>query len=158
MAGRSREQLLGRLLEDQVAPEDRATAVAAFGECIAAGQWLGEWAIVAPGGARTKLEIAAAVTQLDGQPRVLVICLTSVAAEAGRFTRREPEPLTPREREIVNFVAAGLTTREISDVLVVSPETVRTHVRNAMTKLRAHTRAHLVALVLTREHVLADIS
>lgn len=54
--------------------------------------------------------------------------------------------LTPREREILSFLADGLTGEEIAERLVLSPETIRTHVRNAMRKLGAKTRVHAVAL------------
>ena len=49
--------------------------------------------------------------------------------------------LTPREREIVQLVALGGTGPEIADELGIAPETVRTHVRNAMDKLGARSRA-----------------
>ena len=69
--------------------------------------------------------------------------------------RRRPEAsqlsLTKREREVVRLIALGRATGEIAMVLNISSETVRTHVRNAMTKLGAHTRAQLVALVLSNE-------
>ena len=45
-------------------------------------------------------------------------------------------------------MALGLATRRIAGELSVSPETVRSHVRNAMAKTGAHTRAQLVALAL----------
>ena len=52
--------------------------------------------------------------------------------------------LTDREREVVALVAAGLSNDEISEHLVVSPYTIKTHVNRAMTKLGAHDRAQLV--------------
>ena len=61
-----------------------------------------------------------------------------------------PDPLStlsPREREILELLAGGLNGEEVAQRLVISAETVRTHVRNAMNKLRARTRAHAVALV-----------
>jgi DNA-binding NarL/FixJ family response regulator len=45
-------------------------------------------------------------------------------------------------------VACGSDTRSIALDLGVSPETVRTHVRNAMARTGAHTRAELVARVV----------
>ncbi len=45
-------------------------------------------------------------------------------------------------------VAGGLTGGQIAQQLVVSPETIKSHVQNAMTKLGAHTRAHAVAIAL----------
>ena len=58
--------------------------------------------------------------------------------------------LTRRERAVIELVATGNETAEIARVLHISPATVRTHVRNAMEKVGARTRAQLVALVLTR--------
>lgn len=54
------------------------------------------------------------------------------------------EELTPREREVVALVALGLNNEEISERLVVSPATSRTHVSRARGKLRARDRAQLV--------------
>ena len=53
--------------------------------------------------------------------------------------------LSPREREILGLLAQGLSGEKAAKQLVLSPETVRTHVRNAMTKLDASTRVHAVA-------------
>jgi DNA-binding CsgD family transcriptional regulator len=49
---------------------------------------------------------------------------------------------------VVHRVALGATTRQIASHLFLSPATVRSHIRNAMTKTNAHTRAQLVAIVL----------
>jgi DNA-binding CsgD family transcriptional regulator len=56
--------------------------------------------------------------------------------------------LTAREREVVQRVAEGDTTRVIAEELFISPTTVETHVRKAMTRLGAKNRAHLIALAL----------
>lgn len=56
--------------------------------------------------------------------------------------------LSPREREVLALLAAGLTGEQVARRLVLSPETVRTHVRNAMRKLEAPTRARAVVLAL----------
>src|ERR671917_121662 len=57
-------------------------------------------------------------------------------------------PLSAREREILGYLADGLSGAAIAEQLVLSPETVRTHVRNAMEKLGASTRSQAVALAL----------
>jgi DNA-binding NarL/FixJ family response regulator len=54
--------------------------------------------------------------------------------------------LTPREREVLNLVAAGKSNTEIADELFLSPLTVRTHVQRIKTKLDARDRAQLVAI------------
>ena len=56
--------------------------------------------------------------------------------------------LTPREREITGLLAQGCDGRQIAERLVLSPETVRTHIRNAMERTSARTRAHLIAIAL----------
>lgn len=58
---------------------------------------------------------------------------------------RFPE-LTPREREIVDLVARGLTNSAIAERLYLSEKTVRNHVSNVFTKLRVSDRAAAVAV------------
>ncbi|HEV3086494.1 MAG TPA: LuxR C-terminal-related transcriptional regulator [Candidatus Elarobacter sp.] len=55
------------------------------------------------------------------------------------------EPLTAREREILELLAAGLTNREIAQRLVVSARTVETHVARVTGKLGVSSRARAVA-------------
>ena len=57
-------------------------------------------------------------------------------------------PLTPREREVLGLVADGLTNDKVAAALDISPETVQSHVRNAMVKLEADTRTEAVATAL----------
>lgn len=61
--------------------------------------------------------------------------------------------LSTRESEILGLLARGLTGEEIAQRLVLSPETVRTHVRNAMGKLEARTRTEAVVKALEREEI-----
>jgi DNA-binding NarL/FixJ family response regulator len=64
--------------------------------------------------------------------------------------------LSKRERQVLELLAGGFTGRETSRVLVLSPETVRTHVRNAMKKLGAHTRVHAVTMAAKRNEIHVD--
>jgi DNA-binding NarL/FixJ family response regulator len=54
------------------------------------------------------------------------------------------DELTPREREVVALIAAGLSNDEIAGKLFVSRSTAKTHATRAMMKLRARDRAQLV--------------
>lgn len=63
-------------------------------------------------------------------------------------TSWEHVPLTFREKEVVDLIAEGLTTQGIAKKLYISEHTARSHVRNAMEKVGARTRAQLVALVI----------
>ncbi len=56
--------------------------------------------------------------------------------------------ITQREREVLRLLADGLSNEEIGKQLFISPETVRTHVRKAMSKLEADTRTQAVAIAL----------
>ena len=56
----------------------------------------------------------------------------------------------------MRLVAAGQTGPEIADHLHISHATVRTHVRNAMAKVGARSRAHLVAKALGDGHACAE--
>jgi DNA-binding NarL/FixJ family response regulator len=53
--------------------------------------------------------------------------------------------LTPRQREVLQLVADGLSTRRIAEQLWLSPATVRNHVRAVLVGLGAHTRLEAVA-------------
>jgi DNA-binding NarL/FixJ family response regulator len=61
--------------------------------------------------------------------------------------------LTPREREIFQLLALGFTGREIAAQLVLSPDTVRTHVQNGIGRLGAKTRGQAIAISLTRGEI-----
>lgn len=54
------------------------------------------------------------------------------------------QALTDRERQIITYVATGLSNDEIATQLVLSPATVKTHVNRAMVKVGARDRAQLV--------------
>jgi DNA-binding NarL/FixJ family response regulator len=58
------------------------------------------------------------------------------------------DELTEREREVVAWVATGLSNEEIAKELFLSPATVRTHVSRAMVKLQARSRAQLVVIAV----------
>jgi DNA-binding NarL/FixJ family response regulator len=71
----------------------------------------------------------------------------------GKELTGRPKTLSPREREIMGLLSQGLSGEEAAKQLFLSSETVRTHVRNAMTKLGAATRAHAVALSIQRGEI-----
>jgi two-component system, NarL family, response regulator LiaR len=70
--------------------------------------------------------------------------------------RRQPEgtvgmrpvksPLTPREWEVIDLLVTGKTTDQIAEVLVLSAETVRSHVKNILRKLHARSREEAVTI------------
>jgi pimeloyl-ACP methyl ester carboxylesterase/DNA-binding CsgD family transcriptional regulator len=82
-------------------------------------------------------------------------------AEVRMFLRAsvaEPEPadapqvfpeLTPREHEVLELIARGLSNAEIAEELLITPKTARNHVTRIYSKLQVDTRAQ--AIVLARE-------
>ena len=84
-------------------------------------------------------EVAAGGTYVD--PRLRPALLSQ------RATQRTPS-LSGREREIIQLLADGLTGEEVAAQLFLSSETVKTHIRNATTKLEARNRVHAIAIAL----------
>jgi DNA-binding NarL/FixJ family response regulator len=62
--------------------------------------------------------------------------------------REQNEMLTPREREILQLLADGLSNADVGERLFISQETVKSHVRHILTKLEADTRTQAVAIAL----------
>jgi DNA-binding NarL/FixJ family response regulator len=103
---------------------------------------------------------------LDGAPLQELIAAIRDVASGGTYVDARLRPallarpttdrlgvLSPREREVLDLLADGLTGEEVAARLSLSPETVRTHVRNAMDKLEAHTRVHAVAIALRQGEI-----
>jgi DNA-binding NarL/FixJ family response regulator len=101
----------------------------------------------------------------EGSPVELVDALMAVA-EGGTYvdprlrpallSRRSTEQLptlSNREREVLDLLAQGLTGEGVAERLVLSSETVKTHIRNAMTKLEANTRVHAIAIALREGYI-----
>jgi len=68
-------------------------------------------------------------------------------------TAERAHVLSAREREILDLLSKGLTGEDAATRLFLSPDTVRTHVRNAMKKLQAHTRVHAITIALQQGEI-----
>jgi PAS domain S-box-containing protein len=119
---------------------------------MSSGRFSGETELVCANGSGVSVQWGASVEVVTGRRLVLFVVL-STSRWGQRFRRAlpsesEPRTLTRREREIVALVAQGSSGPEIAGELHIAHDTVRTHVRNAMAKLGARSRAHLVAKAL----------
>ena len=109
-------------------------------------------------GGRVAVQWAAHTEVVTGERLVLFVAL-STSRWGARFRRDRaaasgPRSLSRREREVVDLIAVGKTGPEIAEELHIAHDTVRTHVRNAMEKVGARSRAQLVAKALGDGHTL----
>jgi DNA-binding NarL/FixJ family response regulator len=93
---------------------------------------------------------AAAQGEVLIDPGTLTRLLAQVAREreAQRDAMNLLNDLTDREREILQLLAEGLRNDDIAAKLFISPQTVQTHVRNILGKLRVHSKLEAVAFAV----------
>jgi PAS domain S-box-containing protein len=157
LLGYGREELIGQPVWRFVVGGPRASPEE-WAAILAAGEFTGEVDMIRSDGSTVSVQWAGHTEMVTGRRMVLFVALST--SRWGRRFRRptspEPNPgtLSEREREIVRLVAQGSTGPEIAEELLIAHDTVRTHVRNAMTKLGARSRAQLVAKALGDGHAL----
>lgn len=81
-------------------------------------------------------------------PALLTGVLRELTAARKHRTESEQlvESLTPREREVLRCMVAGLGRKAVAERLFLSPHTVRTHMQNVLGKLGVHSTLAAVAL------------
>jgi DNA-binding CsgD family transcriptional regulator len=154
LVGRGRSALLHRPVADLVVGGPLYTA-GEWSDALRVGRFEGEATLKHTDGSDIAVQWGATTEVVTGRRLVLVVAL-STSRWGARFRRPRDTPseqrgtgtLSAREREVVRLVALGESGPEIAAELGITHDTVRTHVRNAMTKLGARSRAHLVAKVL----------
>src|SRR3954447_8387659 len=68
------------------------------------------------------------------------------------------DALSRRELGVLEELAMGTSTEDIAHKFHVSPHTVRTHIKNILRKLDAHTRAHAVAIAYSEDAIDPDVT
>jgi DNA-binding NarL/FixJ family response regulator len=103
-------------------------------------------------------------TDLDSLPRIIQAVVRGEPAVSRSFVsvlidrlRAAPEghiglrpvrsPLTSREWEVLDLLCIGLSDDEVADALVLSPETIRSHIQRSMRKLGVHSRSAAIDAV-----------
>ena len=66
------------------------------------------------------------------------------------FRRTDARMLSPRERQVLQLMAEGLSNKEISQCLGITVPTTKNHVNHVSMRLGALNRAHAVALGMAR--------
>jgi DNA-binding NarL/FixJ family response regulator len=98
--------------------------------------------------------LAAAKSAADGEVLIDPATLTRLLAQVAREREEKRDALallndlTDREREILGLLAEGMRNDEIATKLYISPQTVQTHVRNILGKLRVHSKLEAVAFAV----------
>ena len=77
-------------------------------------------------------------------PQVAASLFSRVAELAGERIPKSSIKLTPREIEIVNTIAEGLSNKEIGQRLSIETQTVKNHIHNVLDKLQLHNRLEAV--------------
>ena len=56
--------------------------------------------------------------------------------------------LTTREHEVLEFVAQGMSAKEVAQEVKIAPRTVERHIENIRLKIRARNRTHMISLAI----------
>ena len=146
-SGNSNAQMLGRHFTDLLPPEARKNVAAQFRRAVERGEPTDFETVFVDAGGHLRGVRAQHLPLRHAEAIVGVLILAfDVRRPPSEPIRVIPEPrLTPRQREILNLIASGLSTSEVARELTLSPETVRNHIRNAFRELHAHTRVEAIA-------------
>ena len=157
-AGESPEVIIESLADSDLAAEipivvlTEAASAAAFAQALQAGI-----RAVLPSEISTD-QLAAALQAAAAGLVVLhpteIPAVYPAASRASQPLAELPEPLTRREREVLQMLAAGLANKEIAARLHISDHTAKFHVAAILGKLGASTRTEAVALGIRRGLVL----
>ena len=149
LTGYAADVAVGMRIDELLAPESRPGIEMRWSDLLGTGLATARVVILRPDHVRVAVRYGAFANVLSG------VHIGAYLAEPGQDTRalrparaRRAGQLTRREQESLRLVAMGMTTTAAAEQLGISPETVRTHVRNAMNKLGARTRAQAIAVAM----------
>ena len=104
-------------------------------------------------------QIAAALDEV-GAGGMVFDPMVPTRASVSSHRRRRPSPLhvlTPREKEVLRRIVAGQSTGQMAEEMDIAINTLRSYVKNVLTKLGAHSRLQAAALA-AREDLLGELS
>lgn len=118
-----------------------SAAFESMGDLLAAADAAGQAATLH----RSRGQRNAALTAGERTRRLAEQCGGAVSPAI--IAARADLPITKREREVASLVAAGMSNREIADLIGLSVRTVESHIQRACSKVGVSTRRELAALV-----------
>lgn len=102
-------------------------------------------------------ELLRAIQAVHTEGRYLDPALApALAAPAPRTQQTPRQSLSRREHQVLQLIADGLENQAIADILYVSVETVRTHVKSILRKLSSRDRTHAVAVAFRSGVLVVD--
>jgi PAS domain S-box-containing protein len=143
--GLSTGDMLGRHHTDPVPPESRANVAALFRRAVERGEATDFETVFVDGRGQLRATRAMHFPLRKGDEVVGVLIFAFDVRQPPSSAVGAPPRLTPRQQEILELIASGLTTAEIANELTISNETVRNHIRSILRELDAHTRPEAVA-------------
>jgi PAS domain S-box-containing protein len=146
-SGKSKAQWLGRHFTDPLPPGARGKVAALFRRAVEHGEPTDfETVFVDASGTLRGVRAQHLPLRRDDAIVGVLILAFAGALPPSRHIGAEPQPrLTPRQREVLGLIAAGLSTSEIAKRLTLSTETVRNHLRSVFRELNVHTRLEAIA-------------
>ena len=170
LLGIARDEIPWRTMDDFTAPDERKRLEEQWGAFLASGGAEGWYQLYVPDRGPMQVEFSATANVLPARHLSVFIPpdeASSVQAQSALAHNATWAPvpvegsgrlqLSEREREVMTLVASGLQSSDIAGRLFLSPETVKSHVHNALGKLGAHTRAHAVAIALVTGQIVWDV-
>ena len=99
--------------------------------------------------------VAAIIAVHNGEavlsPSITRLLLEDYFRRESKKSETEPDLLSPREREILQLIAEGNTSREIAEILSLSVKTVQSHRTSLMQKLDLHDRGDLIKYAIQKK-------
>ncbi len=170
LLGIAREELPWHTMDDFAAPDERKRLAGQWGAFLASGGAEGWYQLYIPDRGPLPVEFSATANVMPGRHLSVFIPPDEAStAQAKGALAHEPTwapvavegsgrlQLSEREREVMALVASGHQSGDIAEQLFLSPETVKSHVHNALGKLGAHTRAHAVAIALVTGQITWEV-
>ena len=170
LLGISPEEIPWRTMDEFTWPGERKRLEEQWGAFLASGGAEGSYQLFVPDRGPVPVEFSATANVLPARHLSVFMPPEEVSTEQSKSgLAREAAwapvkvegagrmQITEREREVMTLVASGLQSGDIAERLFLSPETVKSHVHNALGKLGAHTRAHAVAIALVTGQITWEI-
>jgi PAS domain S-box-containing protein len=151
ISGFQRSEIIGRPVYEHVAGGPLVTE-REWRALLHRAHFTGTADIVCSNGRQVTVEFAGHPELVTGRQLVLFVAIR--ASRTGRKHHDATPPrsdcvaLSRREVEVIRLLALGFSGPEVAEELHLAHNTVRTHVRNAMAKVGARSRAQLVAMTM----------